>query len=93
MSTYGSTDIDIEGVDSGTEQQSQRKRKDAAKGKAYNVQLYINCITAQTRITKQINKIDLAVTSYDNCHNFSYNNKNNNTLFKLLKSHQQCCWY
>ena len=69
MSTYTSTDMDIELADNGDEERTRRLRKPTSKGKAYNVQRkHRACINIQTKITKHINKIDLAMSSYDNCH-------------------------
>ena len=67
MSTYTSTDMEL--VDDGDEQRGRRLRKPTSKGKAYNEQRkHRTCISIQTKITKHVNKIDLATRSYDNCH-------------------------
>ena len=74
MSTYTSTDMDIVVEDSsGNENRSQRTQKATLKGKTYNAQRkHRTCINVQTKITKQINKIDLATSSHENCHVVRY---------------------
>ena len=67
MSDYASTDTEL--VDSGDEERGRRLRKPTSKGKAYNEQRkHRTCINVQTKITKHVNKINLANRSYDDCH-------------------------
>ena len=69
MSTYTSTDMEVELVDSGDEERGRRLRKPTSKGKADNVQRKRRtCINVQTKITKHINGINLVTCSFDNCH-------------------------
>ena len=67
MSDYALTDTEL--VDSGDEERGRGLRKPTLKGKAYNEQRkQRTCINVQTKITKHVNKINLATRSYDNCH-------------------------
>ena len=67
MSDYASTDTEL--VDSGHKKRGRGLQKPTSKGKAYNEQRkHRTCINFQTKITKHVNKINLATRSHDDCH-------------------------
>ncbi len=66
MSTYSSLDMDIDGA---TDPRSRRRRVATEKGTIYNAEWRrAACLVIQTKLTKQINKIDSAAKTYDNSH-------------------------
>ena len=56
-------------IDEATDLRSRRRRVATEKGKIYNAERRrAACLVIQTKLTKQISKIDSAAKTYDNSH-------------------------
>ena len=88
MSTYSAIDMDIE-----LTEEQRRERNPTERGRAYNVERkWSACLSMQRKLTRQINKIDLLATDYDNSHIVQRELQMLVTMLDELKETYRC-WY